>query len=662
MPELPEVERFRQILLPLVTVQKKYPLSLEICGEKPPRKWVSTEEVDSNTGKWCCTDVLRKGKLLCMVLEITNKTAKKRRQNKRNSQDETFPKKYFYLHMGMTGRLASTNMSCTWGHKYIYADPEEEWPPKYTYLILTSGQKKVAFADPRKFGSCKFSDSLEESFGELAPDGLTETITPLQCETMAATIANQRLGIKALILDQKRVVSGVGNWVADEVLYQCELHPDQSYLTDDQAFDVVKKLSSILSTAVDCLDQGIPYPEKWLFGFRWTKKKAGKDYEGRNLSFLASGGRTSAIVASIQKLQKSQGKKAKLSANTKDKKKKTNRKDTKRKVERVEKNPSGKINSGAKEEEDSDEDQEPDVAIPKKRKVKNEVEQEASKRPKISNRSPSIGSASERHNPDEVFSGGVNDDVVIPKKRKVKNEVNQEASERPKIRNRSPSIGSASERHNPDEVSSGVLPPKKHRNKMRKRSKIKEPKAKQIDRLGKHKDVEREKDDTNSNSNNMISENLRTKAMSSFSSETNALLKLVDNSQFREVGFAKWQRNWLPIIQLGPYDISPGPVRNEWMKIFQKTNKAPRLVYWYGSTRDNLSSSFSFMNQKAIVSYNEGIKQSHDKLPSKIKKKITAGKKLTVTENILVKGLGELKDESELSKEDRLDWLKIEEN
>ena len=37
---------------------------------------------------------------------------------------------------------------------------------------------------------CKFGDSLEESFDELAPDGLTETITPLQRETMVAKIAS----------------------------------------------------------------------------------------------------------------------------------------------------------------------------------------------------------------------------------------------------------------------------------------------------------------------------------------------------------------------------------------------------------------------------------------------------------------------------------------
>ena len=31
--------------------------------------------------------------------------------------------------------------------------------------------------------------------------------------------------IKAVLLDQERVVCGVGNWVADEVLFQSGIHP-----------------------------------------------------------------------------------------------------------------------------------------------------------------------------------------------------------------------------------------------------------------------------------------------------------------------------------------------------------------------------------------------------------------------------------------------------
>mmetsp|Transcript_42366 Transcript_42366/g.48911 ORF Transcript_42366/g.48911 Transcript_42366/m.48911 type:complete len:101 (-) Transcript_42366:191-493(-) len=97
------------------------------------------------------------------------------------------------------------------------------------------------------------------------------------------------------------------------------------------------------------------------------------------------------------------------------------------------------------------------------------------------------------------------------------------------------------------------------------------------------------------------------------------------------------------------------------MKRFEKTNLTPRLVYWYGTTWNDLSNSFSFLNPKAIISYEQGIQQGSDQLSSAIQKKMAAGKQLTAKESALVKGLVELKEESELPKKARLSWLNIEE-
>ena len=52
-------------------------------------------------------------------------------------------------------------------------------------------------------------------------------------------------------------------------------------------------------------------------------------------------------------------------------------------------------------------------------------------------------------------------------------------------------------------------------------------------------------------------------------------LKRIDKSitnDFREVGFGKWGKLWLPIIQLNPFDVNPGYVRDEWEKTYQKVN------------------------------------------------------------------------------------------
>ena len=190
-----------------------------------------------------------------------------------------------------------------WGHegRITVADEESSdvpFPPKYAYLILQSGDYKAAFCDPRKFGKTELrTDS--EPLSALAPDAWHGEAQPI-----IESITSKSLGIKALLLDQKRACAGVGKWVADEVLYQCHMHPDQSYLTTEEATNLVQTLQSILGTAVDCLAKHVPYPSDWLFPYRWTKKKAGKDGLGRSITFVQSGGRTTAIIASEQKLYK----------------------------------------------------------------------------------------------------------------------------------------------------------------------------------------------------------------------------------------------------------------------------------------------------------------------------------------------------------------------
>lgn len=212
--------------------------------------------------------------------------------------------------MGMTGSITSPGVFLGWGHKGRVVDKKQEetaknaqaadesFPPKYAYLILQTGDYRAAFCDPRKFGRCELRSNLA-ALDALAPDAWLGPAAAI-----VASLTEKSLGIKALLLDQKRACAGVGNWVADEVLYQCNMHPDQAFLTREEASGLVDSLQSILATSVKCLEDHRAYPDTWLFPYRWTKKKAGKDGNGASITFLKSGGRTSAIIASKQKLYK----------------------------------------------------------------------------------------------------------------------------------------------------------------------------------------------------------------------------------------------------------------------------------------------------------------------------------------------------------------------
>ena len=355
MPELPEVESFRHLLLGLVVggVKDKVEhqnvdcpesrcLQIEAVGESSRIRLSSTDRAEI-AQHYACTDIRRKGKQLCLVLTDRNRTTNKRAT------------KYLYLHMGMTGRIRVEGREENWGGKKMNgeepasirkasgggsgstsaskqqnATKEESssgslllFSPKYTLLIFRSNNYTAYFCDPRKFGSCHLADDCS-ALDELAPDALdynnnnNNDESSVQ-ERILSALCHQTRGIKAILLDQKRAVSGVGNWVADEVLYQCQMHPDQTLLTRDEAGQVMRTTQSILRTAVQCLVQeDSHYPEDWLFNYRWTKKqKDSMDAHGRSITFLQSGGRTSAIVALIQKLDKQRTRNQKSHSNSK---------------------------------------------------------------------------------------------------------------------------------------------------------------------------------------------------------------------------------------------------------------------------------------------------------------------------------------------------------
>jgi formamidopyrimidine-DNA glycosylase len=285
MPELPEVELFRQLLLPLVS--SSLTLSIELTSEKPPNKFISKEDVALLNNQVYLVDVKRKGKLICMELQCVNKKIHK------------LEYLYLFVHMGMTGRISTPT------HVFkLVGQPSQDYPPKYTHIKFMCGEGEASFSDPRKFGFMTLSTSLDDGFRELAPDALAVTDEDVK------GLVDQRLAIKALLLDQKRVMCGVGNWVADEVLYQSQIHPEQKHLSEAQVQTLATKTKEILNTAVECLGRKVEYPSFWLFHVRWNKRSATSgngvnDTQGRKVVFVTAGGRTSAIIPSIQKLKKS---------------------------------------------------------------------------------------------------------------------------------------------------------------------------------------------------------------------------------------------------------------------------------------------------------------------------------------------------------------------
>ena len=96
----------------------------------------------------------------------------------------------------------------------------------------------------------------------------------------------------------------MGNWVADEVLYQARLHPEApaKLLTEEEVERLHSALHSVPKMAVDAGADSSRFPSDWLFHHRWSKKKAGGSVGGRAIEIITVGGRTTAYVPEVQKM------------------------------------------------------------------------------------------------------------------------------------------------------------------------------------------------------------------------------------------------------------------------------------------------------------------------------------------------------------------------
>ena len=182
----------------------------------------------------------------------------------------------------------------------------EAWPPRFTKALFTFDDgTQLAFADPRRLGRIRLhsgAPTAEPPLSELGPDALTGGMT---AAVFAAACVASGAAIKALLLDQS-VVAGLGNWLADEVLYQAAIHPEvaANALSSAQVATLFATIRVVLAHAVSVDADSSHYPPTWLFAHRWSKGSSKPvDGAGRAITFVTVGGRTSAVVLAVQRLR-----------------------------------------------------------------------------------------------------------------------------------------------------------------------------------------------------------------------------------------------------------------------------------------------------------------------------------------------------------------------
>lgn len=198
-------------------------------------------------------------------------------------------------------------------YKKMKPGEAEVWPPKYwKFQIETDGPSpvKMAYTDPRRFGRVRLVDCPGKdirSFSPLVENGPDPDVDRaiFTQEFFTTKVKNRRVPIKALLLDQA-FISGIGNWVGDEILYHAQVHPEQysDTFSDEQLKKLYDAVCYVCRTAIEKLGDSDQFPDDWLFHYRWGKgssKAPTKLPSGEKLAFVTVGGRTSCFIPSLQK-------------------------------------------------------------------------------------------------------------------------------------------------------------------------------------------------------------------------------------------------------------------------------------------------------------------------------------------------------------------------
>jgi formamidopyrimidine-DNA glycosylase len=192
------------------------------------------------------------------------------------------------FHLGMTGSFR------------LYRR-EHERPRFWKLELVMEDGLRLAMPDPRRFGRIRLQKDPERE-RPLHRLGFDPLLDRLDVRALGALVRRRRAPIKAVLLDQA-VFAGVGNWIADEVLFQARLRPDREAagLSKAEVERMLRRLVSIVRRAVSVDADSERFPRGWLFHQRWGRDKEARTVGNEKIVHHTIGGRTTAWVPTRQR-------------------------------------------------------------------------------------------------------------------------------------------------------------------------------------------------------------------------------------------------------------------------------------------------------------------------------------------------------------------------
>ena len=267
MPELPEVETYRRY----IEASSMNQTIAEFTCEDPRKLLLNDLDKMREILRGCqFLETYRVGKHLFIK---TNKTP------------------WVYMHFGMTGDL-------------LYFNEHEETPRHARMVFYFTNGYRLGFICPRKFERIGLVNDPTEF---LKKKGIALDVMLISIEEFSKNLKRKKSAIKSVLLDQS-VVAGLGNWLADDVLYRAKVHPETraSDITEGDIVAIHAAMQYIVQTTIDAEANYYLLPDDFILHARgWGKPQfSGKCPCGKEaITMIRVGGRATYFCENRQKLK-----------------------------------------------------------------------------------------------------------------------------------------------------------------------------------------------------------------------------------------------------------------------------------------------------------------------------------------------------------------------
>jgi len=192
------------------------------------------------------------------------------------------------IHLGMTGST--------------HAEAANFRPNKHDHLVLYQRKRALVFTDPRQLGRVRFHH------GETEPDWWKSDVPEIDSRAFDQKFIDQFLDqhrkapIKAVLLLQSGF-PGIGNWMADEILWRAKVLPLKraGKLTPREQIAIFRAAKFVVRRSLQTLGKDFSDPPKnWLIHQKWKHDGVCPRHRTQ-LSHAIIGGRTTAWCSKCQK-------------------------------------------------------------------------------------------------------------------------------------------------------------------------------------------------------------------------------------------------------------------------------------------------------------------------------------------------------------------------